>query len=124
MIRHFRMRGRLIAWAMAAGVAGCASQSRPDAANWRDGTVVGLLHQVELPPRVDRDCLEDADPRETHRVVVVNFRMSRRAPFYKQAFPLAAGETWSLGQHVQVDRSTCRIRSSDAASWVQDTQDE
>jgi len=113
MIRHPRISGSLIVFAILASLAGCASLAAPDSTGWRTGTVVGLMPRADLPPKVDRDCLGDTGTHDAQRVVVVSFRMSRRIPFYRQAFPLADGETWSTGERVQVQTRACWIKPID-----------
>jgi len=95
--------GKLLALAGAGLLAACAA------------TVVSVERASELPPGVDRTCVEDhpnnALPDE-RPVIIVMYRVGK-APVTK-AYVEAKGDRWLAGDSAVVHPTTCRIKRAPA----------
>jgi len=115
MNRWENLGGKLLSLVCAGWLAACAADSLEHPSYWWRATVVSVERASELPPGVDRTCVEDhpnnALPDE-RPVIIVVYRVGK-APVTK-AYVEAKGDRWLAGDSAVVHPTTCRIKRAPA----------
>lgn len=111
-MNHWQNVGaNLLSLASAVLLAACAADTLEHPSYWWSATVVSVERASELPPGVDRTCVEaqpnNAAPDE-RPVIIVLYRVGK-APVTK-AYVEAKGDQWLAGDSAVVHPNTCRIK--------------
>ena len=115
MNRWENLGGKLLSLVSAGWLAACAADTLEHPSYWWNATVVSVERASELPPGVDRTCVE-APPKnalpDERPVIIVVYRVGK-APVTK-AYVEAKGDRWQAGDSAVVHPNTCRIKRAPA----------